>query len=820
MILSNNKNGGFIKIAGAISASFQLLTFFFFQNFPLWWQVVLTCSFLLILASIYLTAKSNFTKTASYLYVFSLFAYQALIFIYFSGKNESDIGSAFMLGSMSIVASIIFGYTCGVFLTGITLLIVFFDLYVFKTYSNFKYLIVYPKYYTILSIIQPAFIINYLSHYFYHALALEKHDKNELKFRLAKVLDNSLQTIVLIDKNLKILYADIKSRELVQKYLKMELIDGEEISQYIIPELRNNFKENVKTAFKGEKVTLESKVNFDNNQLLWFFAMYSPLYDLKGEVDAVQFSLIDITAQKHVQQELQKAEERWKYALTSSQDGVWDWSVKDGKAFFSRTYKEMLGYDESELENSFAEWEKLIHPDDKQKAFETVLQHVKNKSENYILEHRLLKKSGEYLWILARGKIIERDEHGNPVRFIGTHTDIDHIKKVEQDLISAQEKAEMAAEAKSQFLSTISHEIRTPLNAVIGFSNLLLRENPDTQNHEYLQNIQTSANHLLSLVNNVLDISKIESGKIEFEKREFDLEKLLKENISMLSLRAEEKNILLCITKTPFIESFLIGDPFRLTQILNNLLGNAVKFTEKGKVELSVEVLKETNTIIELNFIVFDTGPGISLNKQVSIFESFTQASIETARKFGGTGLGLSISKQLINLQGGEIGVESILGKGASFHFTLKFKKGKNLISLDTISSSESVNSLLGLRILIAEDNIFNTKVLTRFLELWEAEYEVAENGEMVIELLQQNSFDLILMDLHMPHMDGYEATRIIRESGSNIYIMALTASANFNSNDEIKIKGFDSYLYKPVNTKDLFNKLKEIQLSKLNGES
>ncbi|MBC7390199.1 MAG: response regulator, partial [Opitutaceae bacterium] len=325
---------------------------------------------------------------------------------------------------------------------------------------------------------------------------------------------------------------------------------------------------------------------------------------------------------------------------------------------------------------------------------------------------------------------------------------------------------------------------------------------------------------LLSLVNNVLDISKIESGKIEFERREFELEKLLKENISMLSLRAEEKNISLNITKTPFIETFLIGDPFRLTQILNNLLGNAVKFTDKGKVELSVELLNESNTELELNFIVTDTGPGISPNKQESIFESFTQASIETARKFGGTGLGLSISKQLINLQGGEIGVESSLGKGASFHFTLKFKKGKNLLLSEAISSSSTVNSLLGLRILVAEDNIFNTKVLTRFLELWQAEYEVAENGEMVLSLLEQNNFDLILMDLHMPQMDGYEATRIIRESGNNIYIMALTASANFNSNDEIKSKGFDSYLYKPVNTRDLFNKLKEIQISKSNRES
>lgn len=812
MILSNNKHGGFIKVVGIISALFQFILFFLFPNFPLWWQVILACFFFSSLLAVCLTFKNIESKTAPFLYVFSGYTQQAMIFFW---MNETDIGSALMLGSLCIVASVLLGYIWGLFLTCISFFIIVVGLPFGELPQNLQYFINYKSFYNIISFIQPAIIVNFLSYYFYHALAFEKNDKNELKFRLAKVLDNSLQTIVLIGKDRTILYADVKSRELTRKYLNMELLDGEESSQYIIPDLRKNFIENLNAAFKGEQVTMESKVNFENYQYLWFLVIYSPLYDLKGEVDAVQFSLIDITAQKHVQQELQKAEERWKYALTSSQDGVWDWSVKDGKAFFSKTYKEMLGYSESEIDNSFAEWEKLIHPDDKQKAFETVLMHIKNKSENYNLEHRLLQKDGNYKWILARGKIIERDEHGNPVRFIGTHTDIDHIKKVEQELMAAQEKAEMAAEAKSQFLSTISHEIRTPLNAVIGFSNLLLRENPDTQNHEYLQNIQTSANHLLSLVNNVLDISKIESGKIEFEKREFDLEKLLKENISMLSLRAEEKNISLLITKTPYIDSYLIGDPFRLTQILNNLLGNAVKFTDVGSVELSVERHSENNKEIHLKFFVKDTGPGISPNKQETIFESFTQANIETTRKYGGTGLGLSISKQLINLQGGKIAVESTLGNGASFFFTLHFQKGKKLISLETISATVPSDSLLGLNILVAEDNIFNTKVLTRFLELWQAEYEVAENGEMVLDLLQKNNFDLILMDLHMPQMDGYEATRIIREAGNNIYIMALTASANFNSNDEIKTKGFNSYLYKPVNTKDLFNKLKEIQLWK-----
>ena len=724
-----------------------------------------------------------------------------------------------MLGVLSICSSVLLGRKWGLFFTFLAVVLGSCEVYFFygitvnNTYSN---LVRHRDVYNFLSILQPGIIVNVLSFYFYHVLTTEEQNKKELKFRLEKIIDNSVQSVVLVDSQKRILYADSKTKKMVLDNLGFEMSEGDMAEKFVIESDIHSFNQYIDRAFAGEKAILERKLVLPKNNIKWYMIMYAPISDSLGNIDTVQFSLIDITEQKNTQEELEKAEQRWKYALNSSQDGVWDWSVKDGKAYFSKMWKGMLGYEESDIADSFGEWEKLVHPDDKQRSFEEILKHVKNQTENYILEHRLMHKNGNYKWILARGKIIERDEFGNPIRFIGTHTDIDPIKRTEEDLKAAQAKSEQAAEAKSQFLSTISHEIRTPLNAVIGFSNLLQREGNIAQDSEYLQNIQTSAGHLLSLVNNVLDISKIESGKVEFEKREFDLEKLIDENLAMLSLRAKEKAIELRRGYIPSLQYSIIGDPLRLTQVLNNLIGNAVKFTDKGYVTIDVIILSDTEKSIELKFLIKDTGTGIAKGKIDSVFESFAQANTDIARRYGGTGLGLTISKLLVNLQGGQIGVESKIHEGSTFYFNLVFPKGKLLRKADFNKVAEKEVPLTGLRILVAEDNLFNTKVLTRFLEIWDITYQVAENGSIALELLSENQFDLVLMDLHMPVMDGYEATAKIRESGNLIYIIALTASGNFNSKNEMKERGFDDYAIKPINTKELYKKLKEVRLKVL----
>lgn len=815
MLLLEEKRVQFLRFICLSTICFQIVFSMFYIQLPLYVQLILCSSIPCVAFSFLLLHRYSLFKASSFTYILSVFVQQWLTFYFLTQGPRINIGAALMMGTSCIVASVLLGLRWGLFFTALAVIIISSEIFLLNPLNGmerFSNVILFKNGYTFLSILQPGIIVNYLSYYFYHVLAQESKDKKEIKFRLEKVLENSVQSVVLIGQDRKVLYTDSKTKELTRQYLGLDLKEGEPSDRYIIAPHRVAFNENLDKAFLGEKRMLERRVELPNGSVLWFQVIYAPLFDSLGRIDCVQFSLIDISANKNVQEELQKAEERWKYALTSSQDGVWDWNVQDGKAFFSRTWKGMLGYEDNEIANSFSEWEKLVHPEDKQKAFEEMVKHIKNQTENYVLEHRLLQKNGSYKWILARGKIIERDTNGNPVRFIGTHTDINHIKKVEQDLKAAQEKAEQAAEAKSQFLSTISHEIRTPLNAVIGFSNLLLRENPDFNNSEYLQNIQTSANHLLSLVNNVLDISKIESGKIEFEKHEFDLEKLMAENIAILSLRAKEKNIDLRIGDIPSFSHTLIGDPFRLTQVLNNLLSNAVKFTDKGYVQLKIDHVSETDDALELKFSIKDTGAGIPSDKIDTIFESFAQASSDTTRKYGGTGLGLTISKHIINLQGGNIGVESKLHEGSTFYFNLNFAKGRALQRSTKKQTEEVEEPLTGFQVLVAEDNIFNIKVLTRFLELWGIEYDVAENGRETVDAASAKDFDLILMDLHMPKMDGYEATRLIREKGIQIHIIALTASANFSSKDEMVRMGFDDYAQKPINPSELYKKLRDVR--------
>ena len=809
----------FLKIISLLSILFQVVFSFFYAFLPVWIQIIFFLSIPAVVFSLYLSYVLNRFRAASFVFLTALFIHYLLTFYFLSQGPRINLGAGCMLGVLGICSSVLLGRRWGLFFTFFAVLLGASEVYLSSNgmiSNTFSTLVRNKEVFNLLSILQPGIIVNVLSFHFYHVLTNEEKDKKELKFRLEKIIDNSIQSIVLVDKQKRILYADSKTKKMVFENLGLDINEGDLAESFVIQSDIHSFNQHIDRAFLGEKAILERKIVLSKNNVKWYMVMYAPIFDSYGKIDTVQFSLIDISEQKNIQDELEKAEQRWKYALNSSQDGVWDWSVKDGKAYFSKMWKGMLGYEESEIEDSFGEWEKLVHPDDKQRSFEEILKHVKNQTENYVLEHRLLQKNGSYKWILARGKIIERDEFENPIRFIGTHTDIDPIKRTEEDLKAAQAKSEQAAEAKSQFLSTISHEIRTPLNAVIGFSNLLQREGNIAQDSEYLQNIQTSAGHLLSLVNNVLDISKIESGKVEFEKREFDLEKLIDENLAMLSLRAKEKAIELRRGYVPSLQYSIIGDPLRLTQVLNNLIGNAVKFTDKGFVNIDIIVLSDTEKSIELKFLIKDTGTGIAKSKLDSVFESFAQANTDIARRYGGTGLGLTISKLLVNLQGGEIGVDSKIHEGSTFYFNLVFPKGKLLRKADFNKVEEKEVPLTGLRVLVAEDNLFNTKVLTRFLEIWNVSYQVAENGSIALELLTQNQFDLVLMDLHMPVMDGYEATAKIRESGNLIYVIALTASGNFNSKNEMKEKGFDDYSIKPINTKELYKKLKEVRLKVL----
>jgi PAS domain S-box-containing protein len=380
------------------------------------------------------------------------------------------------------------------------------------------------------------------------------------------------------------------------------------------------------------------------------------------------------------------------------------------------------------------------------------------------------------------------------------------------NLILARQKAEEAAQSKQLFMSTMSHEIRTPLNEVIGITNLLLQGNPREDQMDYIKTLKFSGNHLLTLVNDVLDYNKMESGKIVFEQTQFDLMEFLEEIMRSYSFRSKAKNLKFDIRKGIDLPRLVVGDPIRLNQILSNLLSNALKFTNAGSITVSVNVINRAGDKSSLEFKVSDTGIGISKDKHGLIFDSFTQASPDTTRHFGGTGLGLSICKKLIELQGGTISLESEPGVGSTFKFILPLgfieKEGQK----QSVEVPENYTGLEGKKILIAEDNKINFFVANKFLVSWGITVSHAADGMIAIQMLENEEFDMVLMDLHMPVMDGIEATRIIRKSENprikNIPIVALTAAIMSESHDKIEDLNINDYVLKPFKPHDLFERI------------
>jgi PAS domain S-box-containing protein len=386
-------------------------------------------------------------------------------------------------------------------------------------------------------------------------------------------------------------------------------------------------------------------------------------------------------------------------------------------------------------------------------------------------------------------------------------------RRMLDNLITARKKAEEAAFSKQQFMSTMSHEIRTPLNEVIGITNLLHQSNPREDQMDYINTLRFSANHLLSLVNDILDYNKMEAGKIVFEKTEFDLASMLEDIRRSYSHRALEKGIYFKLERSPDLPVTLIGDPIRLNQVLSNLLSNAMKFTSSGGIILkaSLKECQDGKALVE--FSVADTGIGIAAEKQEEIFESYAQASADTTRKYGGTGLGLAICKRLVDLQGGTIGVSSEPDRGSEFTFSIEYTMPVAEPKVaERGSTPESMKGLAGKRILVAEDNKINFFVANKFLESWGVKVTHVENGALALEEIKRQEFDLILMDLHMPVMDGIEATRIIRSYPdmkiSQIPIVALTAAVMSEAHDKIENLAINDYVLKPFKPKDLYDRI------------
>ena len=375
-------------------------------------------------------------------------------------------------------------------------------------------------------------------------------------------------------------------------------------------------------------------------------------------------------------------------------------------------------------------------------------------------------------------------------------------------LKQAKEEAEAASKAKTDFLSTISHEIRTPLNAVVGISHFLINDKPKKNQIESLESLKFSAENLTSIINDILDYNKLESGSIEFEMTEVNLRDLSKKIISAHMPSAKAKGVELILDFDNRIHETVLADATRIYQVVNNLIHNALKFTSKGYVKLKLDLIRHNAKSVKVLCIVSDSGIGISREKQAVIFEKFTQAGSSTTREYGGTGLGLAIIKRILNLVGSEIKVVSEVGKGAVFSFELSFSKVKRSPKPTIYEDSLADKKLKGKKVLLVEDNQMNIMVASKFLNKWELEVDVAMNGQEGVDKVAENQYDLVLMDLQMPVLDGYGATRQIRKQNQKIPIIALTASALLRVRREVHAAGMNDYITKPFDPEELKRKI------------
>ena len=413
---------------------------------------------------------------------------------------------------------------------------------------------------------------------------------------------------------------------------------------------------------------------------------------------------------------------------------------------------------------------------------------------------------GEKTMLLNARRIIQKMNHEELILL--AISDITEKKQFEKELMEAKLFAESTTKSKQQFLSNMSHEIRTPLNSILGFTSVLLKTELSIEQKEFVEAIKTSGTSLNLLINDILDLAKVDAGRMTFEKQPFEIRKSIKSILHSFNLKIKEKNLELVTEYDSKIPSMLLGDPLRLNQIILNLISNAVKFTHKGKIILSVKLLSEDNENIIIEFTVSDTGIGIAAGKIDSIFNIFEQAETNTANFYGGTGLGLAIVKQLIENQGGSISLKSKIGEGSTFSFILPFGKTatKSEEEIEVLKLDSEIKTL---RVLVAEDVALNQLLIKIILSDFGFEHEIVSNGKIAIEKLQTNTYDIILMDLHMPEMNGFQTTEYIRKTmKSQIPIIALTADVTTADISKCKEFGMDDYISKPINENLLYSKL------------
>ncbi|MGB8516352.1 MAG: PAS domain S-box protein [Gallionella sp.] len=529
-----------------------------------------------------------------------------------------------------------------------------------------------------------------------------------------------------------------------------------------------------------------------------------------GIFDGVVVAFQDISERKKNELFIRLTQERLNLSLDGSNLALWDWDVGSDRMYLSDRWAAMMGGEKQDMLVTSAQLINMVHPDERDSLTANLGDVLKGKTEFYSVEFRVRHTDGSWVWIQTHGKVVERDSEGRAVRMTGTNADISDRKHAEASLLKAKEAAEQANRIKGDFLANMSHEIRTPMNGIIGMTELALDTELTQEQKEYLGLVKSSADSLLHIINDILDFSKIESGKMTIENIEFSLDHMLRDTMKSLAVRAHQKNLELLLHVSPDVPDRLLGDPGRLRQVIVNLVGNAIKFTEKGEIEVEVQcVTTPGEHCASLRFSVRDSGIGIPREKFQSIFESFSQADTSTTRKFGGTGLGLTISAQLIELMGSKIELDSEVGKGSIFHFTINM----DMVSEKPLANYQQTGRIAGMPVLVADDNETNRKVLQEMLRNWKLVPTVVMSGEQALAELERAAqagkpYTLALLDVQMPGMDGFELVEHLRRHPEYVEatVMMLTSEGQRGDAARCRELGVASYLTKPVAQSELLD--------------
>lgn len=571
-----------------------------------------------------------------------------------------------------------------------------------------------------------------------------------------------------------------------------DLIIGPKTDLELIDEVR-------KLTAKRQSFTIDMLAYTKNKKEIWLSVYNTVVLDDHGNVDAEVEIIIDITEKKRAEEELMVLS----LVASKTNTGV---SIQDKEGittWVNRSLEKMTGYTLKELRGH--QMGSILSPNfSDQDLIETSRNKSKNK-QSYTIEVLGEKKDGTPIWFSVSNTPILNSK-GQVERQIDLISDITQRKQVEQEMIAAKEQALKLSEAKAMFLSVMSHEIRTPLNAVIGMTHLLLDNDPKSSQIDDLNILKFSGENLLHIINDILDFTKIETGKMELEIFPFSLQGLANDIINSLQVNVKKNGNALKLVFDPTIPVQVCGDKNRLYQILMNFLGNAMKFTENGIVELNIALVKQDDNASTVKFQVRDNGIGIPKNKLDYIFEAFTQAKTDISRKYGGTGLGLAITKKLLEMFNAEITVDSVEGIGTTFSFELSFSKTAEISVASGLGTEMGV--FLGKKILVVDDNEINILIAKRILSKWGLEVDAAMNGYEAIDKLVSTRYDLVFMDIKMPGIDGFETTGIIREMSDDYYkevpIIALTASTLKNDHFKFVECGMDGHVLKPFNPEEI----------------